>query len=176
MVKFKYRYCKVHMARYVAGDLSDAVRRRVARYIDECEDCYREYLGHREFSLKLERNLPTLGRPNPEKLDQVWLSLQAELRAPARHRAWLRDFGTSATAPFNYGLVIVAISIALLLPLTIGYQASLISVELPPAPLAAPIVRTPSTNLAESPSFVGTLRSRPRQRTPALQNTPAPSV
>ena len=50
MIKFKYRYCKVQMVRYVSGDLSDAARRRVARYIEECEDCYREFRRQRDFA------------------------------------------------------------------------------------------------------------------------------
>ena len=78
------------MARFVSGDLTDAVRRRVARYIDECEDCHREYMHHREFALKLERNLPTLGRPKAQRLDQLWSSLQTELHTTAARRslAW----------------------------------------------------------------------------------------
>ena len=88
MIKFKYRYCKVQMVRYVSGDLSDAARRRVARYIEECEDCYREFRRQRDFAQQLESSLPNFGRPDAERLDQLWASVARDLQAPSSGRAW----------------------------------------------------------------------------------------
>ena len=145
MVKFKYRFCKVHMARFVSGDLSDPVRHRVARYIDECEDCYREYMRHREFALKLERSLPTLGRPAGAKLDRIWASLQNDLSATQVRATWISEFGSRAGLNFSYGIIIIAITaIALLLPLMVGFHANLLVVDLPLLPRYVQIVRTPA--------------------------------
>jgi anti-sigma factor RsiW len=173
MIEFKHRYCKVHMARYVNGDLAEPVRRRVARYIDESEDCFREYMRHREFALKLERCLPTFGRPSSQRLDELWSSLQMDLQNPSPRPAWLRDFGARSSLQFSYGLVIIAISIALMLPLMIGYHSSLLSIDLRHAPQFAAVVLTPARDLPRSP-FVATSHSKFRALIPLLQNTPSP--
>ncbi len=171
MVEFKYRYCKVHMARYLSGDLAEHVRRRVARYIDESEDCFREYMRHREFALKLERSLPTFGRPSSERLDELWSSLQMDLQKPSPRPAWLSDFGARSSLQFSYGLVIIAISIALMLPLMIGYHSSMLFVDHPRVPQHAAFVLTPEK--ARSP-IVATSHSKSRALLPLLQNTPSP--
>ena len=176
MISFKYRYCKVHMARFVSGDLSEAVRRRVGRYIDECEHCQREYRHHREFALKLERNLPTFGRPNALRLDQLWSSLQTELQAPAKQTIWISDFASPSSMQFSYGLVMLAISIALLLPMVIGFHSSLLPVDLPRAPHSVSIDRTPDTQLAARSYIVATAQANTRGSQPNLQNTPAPDL
>ena len=164
------------MARFVSGDLTDVARRRVARYIDECEDCHREYMRHREFALKLERNLPTLGRPNAQRLDQLWSSLQTELQTTGTRRTWLGDFGSASSMQFSYGLVMVAVSIALLLPMVTGYHSSLLSVDLPPAPQFASVIKTRSTDLTGSPFIIATSQPGVRGNLPLLQNTPEPGI
>ena len=174
MVRFKYRFCKVHMARFVNGDLADPVRQRVARYIDECEDCYREYMQHREFALKLERNLPTLGHANSVKLDQIWSSLEADLRESQAHPNWLGDFRSRPSLNFSYGLVIIAIAIALLLPMIIGFHSTLLTVDLPHLPQYASIVRTPASQSSPKTFVNATSQSNARRQTPLLQNTPSP--
>ncbi len=175
MIKFKYRYCKALMARYLSGDLPEAARRRMAHYIDECEDCYREYMRHREFAHKLERDLPILGKANAEKLDLLWSALQSELNAPAKRRGWLGKLGSRSTAQFSYGLVMVAISLALLLPMVIGYHSSLSPVDLPSMPQVAPLARTPSTDLADQQFVTVATRSRPSKgQEPRAQKTPSP--
>lgn len=176
MFRFKYRYCKVLMARYVSGDLPLAARRRVARYIDECEDCYREYMRHREFTQELERNLPTLGRPASAQLNQVWERLQDDLQAPAQERAWLRGYGASGSLHFSYSLVLAAIALALLVPLMLGYQAAMFTGDLPRVPQYAAIVSTPSTALAASPLNISTAAIGGEPLSPMLHNTPAPRL
>ena len=176
MIRFKHRYCKVHMARYINGDLSDAVRRRVGRYIDECEDCHREYLRHREFALELERNLPTLGQPNRQRLDQLWTSLEKELQSPARQSTWLRDFASPHSAQFSYGLIMLAISIALLLPMVIGFHSSLLPVDLPRLPHSIHLDTTPHARAAGRPSILATAEPNWHGRAPMLKNTPAPDL
>ena len=176
MIKFKYRYCKAQMARYVSGDLSDAARRRVGRYINECEDCHAEYRRHREVALKLEQRLPTLGRANPQRLDQIWNALQHELQSPRTQSPALSDFAAHSTARFSYGLALLAITIALLLPMMIGFHTVLLPVDLPRLPNAAGIVQTPDAPLAARPFNLATAHSNARLRSPSLQNTPAPDL
>lgn len=176
MVRFKYRYCKVFMARFVSGDLSEAARRRVGRYIDDCEDCHREYMRHREFAQKLERSLPALGRPNPERLDELWTSLQSELQTPAKQTKWLSDFASPHSTQFSYGLVMLAISITLLLPMVIGFHSSLSPVDLPRAPHSSGIIPTRNAHQAARPFAIATAQPGARGSGPVLQNTPAPDL
>ncbi|MYD11405.1 MAG: hypothetical protein F4X02_15345 [Chloroflexi bacterium] len=173
MVRFKYRYCKVHMARYLSGDLADPVRRRVARFIDENEDCYREYMRHREFAQNLERSLPTFGRPNPQRLDAVWSTLQAELQTPQPQSAWFSDFGSRSNLQFSYALAVLAITIALMLPLAIGYRAAPLALDFPRAPHYAVVVRPVARALSGAPSFA-TVEPGSRGTASLLQSTPAP--
>ncbi len=175
MIQFKVRYCKAHMARYVGGDLGAVARRRVARYIDECALCHREYLRQRELAQQLESKLPVLGRPEPQQLDQIWSSLETELGSPARPRPLLSDFGAKAGGSFSFGLVALAISLALLLPLMIGFHPALLLVDTPPAPAAANAATTPFTGDANGTSAIATSRA-PVGQAPRLQNTPAPGV
>lgn len=176
MIKFKYRYCKVHMARFVSGDLSEDTRRRIARYIDACEDCYREYMRHREFGQQLERNLPALGNPDAQRINQLWLAVQRDLQAPAESRDLFRDFGAAASLRFSYGLLVLAISVALLLPLMISYHTSTFSLILPSVPESFAIARTPTTAIANRSPASATSQANARGNAPPLQNTPAPRL
>lgn len=176
MIRFKYRFCKVHMARFVTGDLADPVRQRVARYIDECEDCYHEFTRHREFALNLERSLPTLGQPGTVKLEQIWSSLQDELSETPSRAPWMSEFGSRLGVNFSYGLVIIAITVALLLPMMVGFHANLIMVDLPLLPRYAEIVRTPALYSSQEDIVSATTVSNSRRPTPLLQNTPSPNI
>jgi len=176
MIRFKYRYCKVQMARFVSGDLSEAARRRVGSYINECEDCHAEYKRHRDFALKLERNLPTLGRPNAQRLDQVWSSLQMELQTPTARALPLSDFASQSTMQFSYGLAMLAITLALLLPMIIGFRSSFSPVDLPRLPHSVSIDQTPDTELAPRLHILATAQPNARGSQPNLQNTPAPDL
>ena len=166
MVRFKYRYCKVHMARYLSGDLADPARRRLARYIDENDDCFREYMRHREFAQKLESNLPTLGRPDPQRLGQLWTALQEELQAPQAQSTWFSASSSRANMHFNYGLVVLAITIALMLPLALGYSPALLSIDFPSR---AALCRRPSTG--ERPVRRGSFRDRGARCKQAVADT-----
>lgn len=173
MIRFKFRYCQVLMARYISDDLSDTARRRVARYIGESEDCYREYMRHREFTRKLDSNLAQLGRPDAVKMDRLWSNLQAELDAPVES-AWLRDSRSPSSLSFSYGVALTALAIALLVPLMIGYQAALVAVDLPRMPQLAGIVRTPGASFDDSPLIIAASHMSGRPSTRLLQNTPSP--
>lgn len=161
------------MARYLSGDLADPVRRRVARYIDEDEDCYREYMRHREFAQKLEINLPAFGRPNPQRLDMVWSSLQADLQAPQPQSAGFSDFGGRSNLQFSYALAVLAIAIALMLPLAIGNRTVPLSLDFSRAPHYAVVVRPPAKSLSSAPAFA-TVEPGSRGAASLLRSTPAP--
>ena len=174
MIRFKYRYCQVHMARFVSRDLSPAVRQRVARYIDECEDCYREYMRHREFNHKLAQTLPALGAPSQGQLDAVWTALQSELNAPDPPTRALRDFAKRSSLQFSYGLAAVAVCLALLLPVALGYRESLQVVDLPPAPQSLLLARTPVPSLFGGAASDAATQPPASPSAPQLQNTPSP--
>ncbi len=176
MIKFKYRYCKVQMLRYVSGDLSDSARRRVARYIEECEDCYREYRRQRDFAQQLERSLPSFGRPDAQRLEKLWGAVERDLQAPSSRRAWFRDFGLRTSMQFNYGLLITAIAIALLLPLMVGYHASIVAADVPAAPRSPLVFGELSRENADRQFVISTSQASSRRTGPQLQNTPSPGI
>lgn len=175
LIRFKYQYCKVHMARFVAGDLSDAARRRIARYIDECPDCYREYMRHRAFDHNLSRRLPTLGSPSRQQLDDMWQALQGELGAPAKPINTIGDFARRSSLHFSYGLVAVAICLAVLLPIALGYHAAQPAVEMrPAAPLLVFRARIPTSGYFNLSAVSAATPPRAGTNHPQLQNTPEP--
>lgn len=174
LIRFKYQYCKVHMARFVAGDLSDAARRRIGRYIDECPDCYREYMRHRAFDHNLSCQLPTLGRPSRQKLDGMWQALQDELVAPAKPINSIGDFARRSSLRFSYGLAAAAICLAVLLPIALSYHASAAAVDLFPAPRLVSLARTPSTDHFNRSPAIAATPPRAYISQPQLQNTPEP--
>ena len=174
MVRFKYRYCQVHMARFVSRDLSPAARRRVARYIDECQDCYREYTRHREFNHRLAQSLPALGSPKQARLDSMWDSLQTQLSADAEPKERLRDFARRGSLQFSYGLAAVAICLALLLPVALGYRGTVHAADLPPAPQLISLARTPDASLSASGGVMAATQPRLMRRQPSMMSTPAP--
>ena len=166
LIRFKYQYCKVHMARFVAGDLSDAARRRIARYIDECPDCYREYMRHRAFDHNLSCKLPALGRPSKQQLDGMWTALQGELVASAKPINNLGDFARRSSLRFSYGLAAVALCLAVLLPIALGYHTSVVTVEMRHAP---------SSDNPNRSAAIAATPPRAYVSHPQLQNTPEPS-
>ena len=173
MIKFKYRYCKVHMAQYLSGDLAEVTRRRVARFIDECPECYQEYIHQRTLSEQLQRNLPALGCPDVNRLDYVWSSLQREL-APAGGPPLGQNFKPGGDSTIGYGLVMFALTVALMIPMAVNFRASFASVDLPPRPQGVEIVKTPAAGShAHRHSIVYTQTTLARQE-PLLQNTPLP--
>lgn len=174
MLKFKHRYVKVHMAQYLSGDLSDITRRRVARFIDECQDCYDEFLRQRSITDQLQRNLPALGRPDDQRLNSIWLSLQTEL-APASGPAIVRNARLPASPSLGYGLILIALA-TLLLSLTVGLHGSLYAVDLPQRPPLVRLAMTPEAvaqtkKLAPLPTHSGVERGGS-----LLKNTPVPNL
>ncbi|MYI40840.1 MAG: hypothetical protein F4063_02510 [Chloroflexi bacterium] len=162
------------MVRFVAGDLSAAARRRVARYIDECPDCYREYMRHRAFDQKLSHGLPALGRPSKRQLDGMWLALQSELSAPEKPAKSISDFARRSSLSFSSGVIALAICLAALLPITLGYHASVANVEMRPGPQLVSVSRMPTAGNFNRSAWLAVTPPPANASHPQLQNTPEP--
>ena len=109
MFKFKYRYCRARMVAYLNGELSSTTRRRVGRYIDECSDCYSEYIHQRDLQQELRHRLSVFGAPRPGQLERIWEAVQDELQLTRKTsvRPWY----------LRYGLVTLVFILAMFLPL-----------------------------------------------------------
>ena len=175
MLKLKYRYCKARMAAYLNGEMSLASRRRMARYIDECPDCYAEYRRQLDVTRELESSVGGLGRPDRPQLRRIWSNVQTNIQyeatshQPAEH---------APRRPARYGLVLLAFLVAVLLPWTLGNR-NVPSIPSQPAPAATSFPSTPDRHqlreLAIEPTVVALVSPGTERRVPALflQNTPA---
>lgn len=172
MIQFKYRYCKVHMAKYLSGELSDTTRRRIARYIDESRDCYEEYLRQRQVTDQLQRNLPTFGRPDSQRLANIWVTLQSELAPTTGALPIHNNYYFFGNSTFGHSLFMALLAAVLLLPLAIGFHTSVATVDLPPRPQSIYVDRTPSTGRNAGQVGVVSTQSRFANQVPLLQNTP----
>lgn len=111
MFKLKYRYCKARMAAYLDGELSLDARRRVSRYIDECPDCYREYVRHRELRRELSYRMPLFGMPRTGQLERIWAGIQENVQNTSGYARPRYDI--------RYSLVALALALAFLLPMAL---------------------------------------------------------
>ena len=174
MFRFKYRYCKTHMAKYISGDLSDVARRRIARFIDERQDCYDEYMRQRAVADHLRSSLPILGRPDARRLDNIWLSLSAELapaHAGAASSAGMRAPGNQTA---GYAAIMLLLGVALLLPFALGLGSSFGAVELPQRPQVAEVAVGPAVHRGMPRLKAAATPSRLTLPAALLKNTPAP--
>ena len=142
MFKFKLRYCKKRMTAFIHGELPPHVRRRIGRYIDECPDCYAEYLRQRELARDLERGLPSVGMPCVSQLDRIWAGVQAELsNTPPPHRPARRY-------SFSYGMAVVLMAVMVVLPGAVAGQHARMNVPSQPAPELQVLQKTPTSQAA----------------------------
>lgn len=166
------------MAAYINGDLSEGARRRIARYIDECPDCYNEYIRQRKLANELERKLPAFGRPDAQQLDRIWASIQGELAfagAGATNSNTHSSHRSTSYTTWSYGLLALAMSLLLLLPIAMSYQASVAIVPSPPQPEISQLEKTPTT-VAHRPVVLAAITQPGAPLySPLLQNTPAPN-
>lgn len=113
MFDLKYHYCKRRMTAYLNGELPPAVRRRVARYIDEHPRCADLYRQQRHVSRELHATMPVFGRPSSADLERVWVGVQAGLEP--------RQAARVASAPrLRYGVGVLAMIALLWLPLLLA--------------------------------------------------------
>ena len=110
MFRFKFRYCEARMVAFLNGELSAKARGRMARYIDECPDCFAEYVRQRDLHNELKRCLPGFGQPRPPQLNRIWGAVQEEMQtSPTPHLPW----------HIRYGLATLALLLVLLLPVAL---------------------------------------------------------
>lgn len=141
MIDLNYRYCKHHMAAYVAGDLRPAVRRRVARLIDSDPRCYRLYMQQREVMRALDARLPGYGTPDAAQLDRVWAGIQASL-TPSAARPRRKALHVSP----RYGVVTALVGVlllAMIVPLAVwNAPVAAITPATPPEPVTPLVAAT----------------------------------
>lgn len=172
MFRYKYWYCKARMTAYIHGELPPRSRQRMARFIDECPLCYREYQRQSARMRELQRGVPLLGRPDPARLDRIWAGVQAELARPT----------ASAPPPPRhytpgYGFAALLLVMLLVFPWALGRSGVQSGIPQQPSPdqsaLAATPVRTAGGSAPTAVALVLTA-STEKDTSILLQNTPAP--
>jgi len=150
--------CQRNMVAYLDGELTPQVRLRLARHLEQCPMCYAVYVHERDMARELAYALPLVGQENQPRLEKMWAAIQADMALP-RRRPRQHD-------QMRYGLVGLALILALLLPWTAGQRqvAALAALPTQPSP-AATASRTPETGgaraLATLYSTVLTPEARP---------------
>ncbi len=147
------RQCRALLPGYIQRELTPEQRERVSRHLTACADCYVAYVEQRDMIRELAISLPRVGSDQP-RLDRIRAGVMAELAhpKPPPHRY-----------PTRYGLVALALVMALLLPMTFHSYAA----ELPTQP--RPETVTPQgTGAAATPTETVTL-------TATLQSNYAPA-
>lgn len=136
MFNYKVRYCKSRMVAFINGELPLKSRRRVARYIDECEECYAEYIRQKQLVRDLEYKLPVIGEPSDSQMDKMWAGIQASLQANTRPKR--RTYHT------RYGILTLAFVLAVIVPFTLGngLPTTVASAATQPAPENESIAET----------------------------------
>ncbi len=78
--------CKWHMVAYVNGELSPALRQRMARYIEQYPACYAEYRRQRELRLELTERIPAFGvsQSRSVNMSHLWRNIEHEVAKPRR--------------------------------------------------------------------------------------------
>lgn len=122
MVLSRYRYCKSRMVAFINGELPPKARRRVARYIDECPDCYAEYIHQRDLQRELKSRVPVIGLPEAGQLERIWGAVQIQMQQTASPRRW------------RYGFITAVVVIMLMMPLLFTQPAVDASVATQPQP------------------------------------------
>ena len=141
MFKFKEMYCKRRMVAYINGELPPQARRRVARYIDECDNCYKEYIRQRGIQRELESGMHMVGRPSEMQLNRIWLGVQSDLYQP--------DFAHNKPSVY-LGLLTMVLLIAMLVPLFFDTQTLAQSAATQPTPQS----ETQEAQATEAPSAI----------------------
>lgn len=113
MFNYKVWYCKSRMVAFLNGELPLKSRRRVARYIDECDKCYAMYVREKELHRELTYQMPSFAEPNKPQVDMIWASIQAELQPNARpvRRSRFR---------MRYGVMTFAVLLLVMIPFMLG--------------------------------------------------------
>ena len=154
--------CQSKLVPYLHRQLSPRMQRRVGAHIDSCPVCYAAYLSQRELASDLSAGLTRLGQPNAPQLSRMWSAIQADIDRPrpvARRSAG------------RYGVVLLMLLAALLLPWSLDKQPVVLAVpDQPPAPVSTAEVTGAPTLVAMATPVVtvnSTYAIIPAAKTPA---------
>jgi anti-sigma factor RsiW len=150
LFRFKFRYCRAQMTAFINGELNEKSRRRLARYIDECPDCYTEFKRQRELQRQLINQLKDFGGPRPGDLDRLWSTIQVNLRSP--------HISNRPTYSLRFGAATILLFIALILPLTLYEGGITLAAATQPPPNASQSIATEgATRVASRADTIVTL-------------------
>lgn len=127
MWNFNCHYCQAHLQAYMDGELSPKVRRRVSQHLDRCPACYNVYAQRRDFSRELQQTLPLVGQQYAPNFKKMWGAIQSELPQPQPRMYQAR-----------YGLALLAFTLMLIVPFTMGHRDMS---RMPPSPPAPDLLR-----------------------------------
>jgi Putative zinc-finger len=132
--------CQAKLVAFIHHELTPTQRRQVALHLDSCETCYAIYVQQQDLAQNLAQMLPHIGQGQQAQYDRVWAAVQQNIVQPRR---------STTPYPARYGFAVLAFTLMLLIPLTLGNQNLPLVVPTPPAPLL--LQATPSsTDQAES--------------------------
>jgi len=161
--------CRLHLMAFLHGDVSPLLRRRIARHLDHCTDCYRLYLQELDLERDLKHELPLIGVGHQSHFDQVWTAVQQDIVMPR---------STAARFHLRYGLAMFALVLALIFPLTLGDQnLTLASPPTQPAPLTQQAMPSGTAlGTTETAAAVPSQTDQSQVTPEAPQSTMAPSL
>jgi anti-sigma factor RsiW len=179
MLKYlRYRYAKAKMAAYVNGELSPNTRRFVGRLINDDERIYNEYIRQRQTKQKLERELPTFGRPDEGQLSAVWANIQAEMSKSDKP-----DTPPASRPRYSLSYAVAAVMFVLAVLIPIALDASHVSaaaVALKSVPETVEFTTPDTQEPGAQPTSIAVAAAVQTQAQVTdevntdLQNTPAP--
>ncbi len=133
--------CRTLLSGYIGRELSREARAQVASHIDTCNACYSSYLQQREITGELRQLLPAIGQAETSRLENIWSAVQTGISQP-RISPFQKD-------PARFGIAALIVVAAVLLPWFISQQRLVISLPLPPTPVAM-VVLTRETEAGAS--------------------------
>jgi anti-sigma factor RsiW len=117
--------CRAALYPYIRRELTPARRKLVSQHLDDCAACYTEYRRIQSFDGDLGGALSRLGVPNMLQLAHVWAGVQTQIRVPS--------YGQRSSFRMRYGVAVVLLIAALLLPRLLHHQQAM-AIPLPPTP------------------------------------------
>lgn len=128
-------WCRVYRLQldaFLDGRLAPRARQRLACHLDHCPACDRVYNLRRDLRRELTQAVPLVGRDHAPDFDRMWQAVRAELPRPV-----------SRQMPFRYGLVMLLVVVALLVPFTLGHHDGARPIPNQPVPQLEQATRTP---------------------------------
>ena len=134
------------MTAFINGELPPKSRQRMARYIDECPDCYDEYQRQLEIQQELTRQLPVFGKPEDAQLGRMWDAIQGSMNLSAQGSQ------NRHTYRIRYALMTGILALFLILPFMLGNRGASPVLATQPTPNSIVIDR--STDFPNQPTMV----------------------